>query len=236
MVKKRTEKRRKLKKRRYAIALIFVLLIFAAGTLFGSYLSKERIDYLENEVYLHRLNFQSLQLQSLFLSSLIIQNRTANCEALNYFLEQNLESVAEAQDNVEKYMRESDKTVFYNYKREYIQAQINYWLIHQEVKKICEPNQVAILYFYSNEACNNCGAQGTILEYLKNKFGQSMLLFWLDADLTSEPMIEIIKKTYNITELPTIVIEDETHKGIMTKTELFEEICNKLENNDVCNV
>ncbi len=228
MVKKRTEKRIRLKKRRYAIALIFVLLIFAAGTLFGSYLSKERIDYLENEVYVHRLNFQSLQLQSLFLSSLISQNRTANCEALNYFLEQNLESVAEAQQKVEKYMRESDKTVFYNYKREYIQAQINYWLMYQEVKRICEPNQAAILYFYSNEACNNCGAQGTILDYLKNKFGQSILIFSLDADLIDEPMIGILKETYNVEELPSLVIEDELHEGLMNKQELSKEICKYL--------
>ncbi len=221
--------RKRIKKRRYAFALFFVILIFAAGMLIGSILSQSRIDYLENEVYEHRLNFQSLQLQSLFLTSLLDQNQTANCQTLNYFLEQNLVAVAEAQNKVDQYTQESGEKIFFNYKREYNQAQINYWLLHLQVKNVCEPNQVAILYFYSHYTCANCKTQGTILDYLKNKFGQSMLLFWIDADLIDEPMINIMKRTYNVTELPTLVIEDEIYHGFIDSEELVITICNNIE-------
>ena len=122
-------------------------------------------------------------------------------------------------------MKESSEKSYTELKREYIISQMRYWLLNKKIKESCPAKHVSVLYFYSNEECDDCGPQGTILSYLKEKLKDRLLIFSLDADFVDEPMINILKETYNITETPSIVIEEEVFNNLVNKEDITKKIC-----------
>ena len=56
-----------------------------------------------------------------------------------------------------------------------------------------------------------------------------MLNFALDGDYDKEPMIRILKKTYEIERFPTIVIDDEKFEGLTDKDIVLAEICKRYD-------
>ena len=113
--------------------------------------------------------------------------------------------------------------------RQYLLDNLNYFILSEKAKKLCNFDVVNVLYFSSESKCMGCPAQGTILTYLKNLFNERLLVFPLDTDI-SEPMIEILKSKYNIKELPAIVIEGKTYQGIMLREDLLKLICREFIN------
>ena len=229
---RKERKRRKLSKDKYFYAFVIATLIFVVGVLIGIFITDARINYLENIVYSSKLESQSLQLQLLYSNFLTEEAR--NCDILNSILERNLEEVGRAEKVVDRYIRESEQPQYRNYKRDYLQTVINYWILYHKTEEVCPMDRVAILYFYSNDYCTDCGPQGTILEYMKKKFDQDLLLFWIDADFVDEPMVSILKEKYNVTELPTLVLEDEVIYGFINKDDLLDRICSYLPKHEQC--
>ena len=223
---------RKISKRRMTFAFMLTCFIFLIGLLVGYTLTLERTDYLENIGYKQKLDYESLQLQSLYID---LSASNASCSIFNNILETSLNDVGSAQAKIDMYMKESSEKSYTELKRNYILAQMRYWLLNKRIKESCPPEHVSILYFYSNEECVECGAQGTILNYLKEKLKDKLLVFSLDADFIQEPMVTILKQTYNITKIPSLVIEDETFNKLVGKEDLIQEICNYYtEKPDLC--
>ena len=213
---------RKVSKKRFLIALILTCAIFLLGLLVGHTLSLERTDYLVDITYKQKLDYESLQLQSLYLD---LSATNASCSIFNNILETSLNDVADAQSKVDFYMLESAEKSYTELKRDYILTQIRYWLLNKKIKENNKEEHISVLYFYSNQDCVECGAQGTILTYLKEKLKDKLLVFSLDADFTGEPMVAVLKQTYNITKIPSIVIEDEVFDKLIGKDDLIKEIC-----------
>lgn len=216
---------RKISKKRFFLALVLTSIIFLLGLLVGHTLTLDRTSYLADISYRQKLDYESLQLQSLFLD---LSASNQSCSLFNKILETSLTNVADAQAKVDFYLLESTmgSDTYKDLKRDYSLAQIRYWLLNKKIKETCEPDHVSILYFYSNEECVDCGPQGTILIYLKEKLKDKLLVFSLDADFIDEPMINLLKQTYNITRVPSIVIEDRLFNELLSKDELIKEICN----------
>ena len=208
---------------KYFMAFVFSFLIFVIGIMLGSYLSTERVDYLRDIANKQKLDYESLELQSLYLSTAELRNES--CIVLSRILEQSLKTVADAQIKVESYIRQISDSRYNDIKREYSIAQIRYWLLDKKIKDICEMDSVSILYFYSDANCDDCGAQGAILTYLKEKLKDRLLIFALDYDFASEPLIELFKIEHNIDSIPSLVIANKSYTGLMTKEKLLEEIC-----------
>ena len=221
--------KRKLSWKKYVLALVLTCLIFLIGVLVGNTLTIERTTYLEDVAYKQKLDYESLQLQSLYLD---LKATNASCSTFNHILETSLNDVANAQARVDFYMMESKnkgKKSYTELKRDYILAQVRYWLLNEKIKENCEPEHVSVLYFYSNEDCLECGAQGTILTYLKEKLKDKLLIFSLDADFIDEPMVNLLKQTYNITKIPSLVIKENVHDRLVSKDELVEDLCSFYE-------
>jgi len=214
---------RKVSTKRFILAFILTSFVFLIGLLVGYTLTAERTDFLEDIAYKQKLDYESLQLQSLYLD---ISANNASCSIFNNILDTSLNDVANAQSKIDLYMKESSKESYTELKREYLLAQIRYWLLNKRIKENCQNEQVSILYFYSNENCVECGAQGTILSYLKEKLKDKLLVFSLDADFNTEPMVNLLKKNYNIEKIPSIVIEDHVFPKLVGKEQLTKEICN----------
>ena len=205
------------------MAFVFSALIFVLGVMIGNLLSKERVDYLKDVAYKQRLDYESLDLQSLYISTTNLRNES--CSALGKILEQSLKSVADAQSKVELYIKQRNDPRYSDIKREYSTAQIRYWLLDKKIKDICKIDSVSILYFYSDKECQDCGAQGTVLTYLKEKIGDRLLVFSLDSDFSQEPLIALVAINHNIIEVPSLVLENKSYSGLFAKESLLKEIC-----------
>ncbi len=218
--------------KRYVLALVLTSFVFLIGLLVGYTLTSERTGYLEEIAYKQKLDYESLQLQSLFLD---INADNTSCSSFNNILESSLNDVADAQAKVDFYIQESSEEDYTEIKRDYLLAQIRYWLLNKKIKENCQAEHVSILYFYSNDECVECGAQGTILSYLKERLKDKLLVFSLDADFGEEPMIRVLKHTYNITNIPTIVIEESVFDSLVGKDDLTKEICDYyIEKPELC--
>jgi len=213
---------RKVSFNRYLGILIVTIVVFVIGLLLGITVVKTRVSYLEDVAYKQKIDYESLQLQSMYID---IIKTNQSCPVFNKILEASLDDVANAQMKIDSYMKESSSNSYVEIKRDYVLAQIRYWLLNNKIIESCGSDSVAILYFYSNEDCFECSTQGTILSYLKEKLGKRLLVFSLDSDFEAEPMVSVVKGVYNITTVPSLILKNEKMDGFIDLKNLTTNIC-----------
>ena len=216
---------RELKARRYIIAFVLTIAIFSIGILLGVIVSTQRETAISKANAMQKLDYDSLQLQYLFLTASTLDK---NCNAMLSALEHSTSQLESSREKLESYIDENDFWDYDALKKDYMLAEIRYWLFAKKANEICKRNNAAVLYFYSNEedSCRDCNAQGLILTYLKEIFGDKLLIFSIDGDY-SEQMIGILRGNYNVTEYPTIVINEDVYVGLQDKEDLYNLICGK---------
>ncbi len=220
---------RSFSKQRYMIAGLITILIFALGLLLGMVVDYERVQSLEEKYYENELDYRSLQLQFSFLD--FTGHDKNSCAAFEVAMKNSVTDLSDSLDKVEQY-QESAKTQqesFALIQRRYILDNIRYWMVVEEAKKVCDINRLGVLYFYSNDNCPSCPDQGVILTYYKKKYGDSLLVFPIDVDnAVKEPVLEVIMGRFNVTTLPSLVVDSETYSGVISKAELAPIICDGL--------
>ncbi len=220
---------RSFRRGRYVIAFFLTSAIFIIGILFGFIIADYRSSNIADLSKVQRLDYDSLQLQYLYINSFLQQK---NCPAAMTALNKNLHDLEMTRLKLEAYISSpvgGGSKEFELVKREYLLAEIRYWLFLKQTEGVCKDDSVPVLYFYSNNNCPDCVTQGMILTYLKDKFKEKLLIFSLDADFVSEPLIGILKDSYNITSVPAMVIKNSTYQGLKTKEELITFICRGYE-------
>ena len=175
---------------------------------------------------MQRMDYDSLQLQYLYINTFVQEK---NCGAAMKALDKNLNDLELTRMKLEAYLSTpiAGTKEFDVLKREYLQSEVRYWLFLKQTEEVCknEQDSVSVLYFYSNQQCPDCVTQGMVLTYLKDKFKEKLLVFALDSDFAQEPLIGILKDSYNITSVPSLIIQNEPYQGLKTKEELLPIIC-----------
>lgn len=211
----------------YLVAGFITLLVFITGLLVGITTSDKRLSFSEEQINQHRLELDSLQLQYLFMDQ---QGTKSNCAAISLTLEENIKKLSVLGEKIGRYSENVNfnEQEFNFVKREYLLAQIRYWLLAQKAKQICNTDALTVLYFYSDEAeCFECTTQSRILTHLKGMFKDKLLVFSLDASFLQEPLVPILQQTYNVTRFPSVVVEDKSFYGLVNEDELTEELCSR---------
>lgn len=207
--------------KKHITALVLTAAIFIIGLLIGITITQSRSTYLEEAVRSQKLDYESMQLQSLYITSL-----NQSCSVLSKALESSLNNLETARIKLENYITQSRKESLESTKREYMLAELRYWILAQNTKKTCNQDSVLLLYFYQkDELCNSCSTQGYILTALKDKLKNRLLIFSLDSDFVEEPLIPIIKETYDIKTVPAIIIQDQKIEGITSLENITKIIC-----------
>ena len=207
--------------KRHLAVLFITLLILTIGILIGSILGEQRLEFTRADIEKQQGEYESLQMQLLYLTG----QEEKNCEVLLNSLERNIYDLENSRVKLEGYILGSEGADFNTVKRDYILTEIRYWLMASEAKKVCPSESVSVLFFYKmDEACSDCSAQGHVLTYLKNIFGEKLLVFSLDVDF-DEPMVQILKENYALDKLPSLVINDKVFEGLVKKEELINELC-----------
>ena len=208
-------------RRRYVVALVLTIIVFSLGLLIGYGITGIRLQYTADVEKQQRLAYDSLQVQTLYISNLL---ERGDCNALAKTLEKNIDDVERTAQKLEDFIKDTKSKEDYSVlKRQYVISQIRYWLLAQEANKICKKDSVAVLYFYSvnEEGCGDCTTQGVILSYLKEVLKEKLLVFSLDANFNEEPLIGLITGNYNVKKTPALIMNDKLYEGLISKESLF---------------
>ncbi|MBT4447055.1 hypothetical protein HOA92_01280 [archaeon] len=229
---------RKISTDKYIIAAILTFLIFSLGLTLGIILEDERYNWAEDINQAQDVEYLSLQLQYLFLTT-VLDSNTPNKDSCTILTTSLQDSVNDLSDSLAKIVEyEEENTLpdeeFILLKRRYTLDNIRYWMLAKQAAEKCEKDFVTVLYFYY-EGCPDCPSQGTVLSYYKAILEDSLLVFPIDQALASEePLAQILFSLYEIEEFPSVVIGDTTHIGYVNKDELKELFCSEQENLSIC--
>jgi len=217
--------REPIKKSRYLLAFVITLIVFLLGVFLGNIVSTARIEFSENIAAQQRSEYDSLQLQYLYVSEFLEQE---NCPAASQALDQNLRNLEVARQKLENFIESGNEKELRTIKRDYMLAEIRYWLLSRKAKQTCKDNVVTILYFYSTKNCKDCDIQGAVLTSLKNTFKDKLLIFSIDSNFEDEAMIKIIKDSFNLKTTPSLLINNQPKEEFVSKKELKEIICSQF--------
>ena len=220
-------------KGKYLLAAFITAIIFLLGLFLGMTIEGKRVLYIEKTSKEQQLAFEGLQLQYNWITQL---SQEKNCPAIFKTFEDYIDKLAKSQERLETYSEEAklDKADFLNLKREYLQAELNAWLLAERVKTSCNESMMStILYFYSTDRlCPTCGQQALVLSYLKGVFKEKVLIFSIDSSLEQESMIPLLKSIYLIAQYPTLIVDGKKFEGLAAGDELLKEICVNYEKNE----
>ncbi len=228
---------RHFKKNRYIVAGIITMSIFLLGLMLGLVIEAKRIQYVEFHNRMEKLDYSSLQLQYAYIDYL---RQEENCPAMSKALQDSIIQLEMTRIRLENYEREAtivNRNEFDLLKREYIIAQLNYVILAERTKKMCDLDMINVLYFYSTKReCPKCEDQAFVLTFLKNELRERLLIFALDSNYEKEPMIGMLKSQYEISEFPTLVVDGEPYPGFSSKDDLLGIICPIYkEKPEICN-
>ncbi|MCK4669685.1 MAG: hypothetical protein KAT43_00670 [Nanoarchaeota archaeon] len=219
---------RKISKEKYVIAAIITAAIFFMGFFLGLVVENKRVDVMSDLYQEHTVAFSSSQMQYEYLSE-FTSNETCNSVFDTYY--RSLEDLDKTQRRLESFSKNEkiNHKQFDLLKREYLLSEIKFWLLAKKIKDQCNSDMVPLLNFHSDpKICPDCDEQSFVLNYLKKKFGQKLLIFSFNLKDINEPMVNVLKMSYNVTSLPTLIVEDLKFEGFTARDELEPAICARL--------
>lgn len=192
-------------------AAILTAVVFILGVLLGYYMESGRLTEIEEEYKKIEIQWADAKLQTVYYQTL----SPDLCEAA---IEENLkfsDKVYEEGLKLEKY-EESNKLTkekFLLDKKRYTLLKVEFLLNSIFLKEKCEVAKYTnLVYFYANEPTKDQEIQqktiSKILKDLKDKQKEKLMLIPLPIDLDIS-VINVIKKSYNINSIPTILINEE---------------------------
>jgi len=204
--------RREFRKMRYFIVFVITTLVFFMGIWAGQLISKDKFSQLE-ETQLD-LRTQTITLETQF--ELISKNPCILLESDEFSRE--LYQMGQRLSFMEERYGKNNEEVL-GLKEYYSLLEIRHWLFMEQIKKECEADFITILYFYSNLGdCEKCEQQGYLLTYLTEKY-QGIRIYSFDVNIDN-PALEILKESYKISEVPSLIIDNKVYSRFMNALNL----------------
>lgn len=219
---------------RYVVVAVITLTIFILGVSLGFIMDNQRLKWADFKNKEQKIDYESLQWQYLFLTS--AENKGEVCILLRAALEKSIADLGESLEKVQNYRKQSpiNQNEFEVIERTYLIDNLKYWLYAKKTKVECGAQYLTILYFFSND-CPICPDQGIVLTYYKKKYEENLLVFPINLDFEKkETSVRILRNVYNITQLPSIVVENKKYEGLVQKEELGKIICSSFSNKSLC--
>jgi hypothetical protein len=206
---------------RAVLAGLMTMVVFVSGFSVGMLWDSFRKDRIRDE-----LDEISVYSASLFLESQLIDEAT--CPAYLPLLKDALSDISESLENYRRYSDGSlfgldRQSVLY---RRYLLSNVRYWMLVREYKQTCGWNVSTVIYFFDESCGGACSAMSTRLSYLKQEYGDDLLVFPVNLGLArDDPVANTLLGLYNVTSFPTTVINGEVHRGELSLPELEDLTC-----------
>lgn len=200
---------REISRYRYIVAAFLTLIIFVTGALTSNLVDDYRSEKLQTELQEDLTEVESNQLQLAYL-----QSENLSCNTMDTGLKSITRGynsrLAKIQTFRDRSLIKSER--FNNLRRRYIISGIRYWMFAQEMKERCDFSPNTALFFtksLENETCEACARQGRQLTLLKKEYDGEFLVFSVPTSL-DDGMVEILQDRYNVSEVPTTVVNGDT--------------------------
>lgn len=206
------------KKRRlnYISAISFTLLILIIGIFIGWMYSNSVINKFQNEQ--EQLN---LLIDGIDVTNMLYESNKCNASLSDIFSLKN--DVGKEVSNLEDRLGKEDEYVLLK-KELYQLVEIKTFLLTKKLRDECNYSYDNILFFYSNSdkdklSMRRSEDQGYILDnlYLRNK--EKIFIFSFDIN-NENPALMALKKSYNITQSPSLVINGKLYSGFRSINEI----------------
>jgi len=207
------------RKRLLIIASITTIILYFMGILTGYFVqvkvlsrTEEELEKVQEEFYDYKQNLENIQLEQLYLTT---HQGELSCKILVSTIDEMHNNLAyfwsKLPSKLEVYEKYSEvQPEYVRLKRDYTLLSIRTWLLSLDVKKKCGEEIIPALYFYSRD-CDSCIDQSYVLDELKRE-NPNFSAFIVDFNL-DESIVKIIKNVYNVTEVPSFIINDRLYPG-----------------------
>jgi hypothetical protein len=222
-------------KRRYWMAAVFTFVIFAFGLSVGMVAEQQRTKYVDAMYTAQSSEYESLQLQYAYLTSL--STAKESCPALQYSLNIYMKHLEDTRIRLENYQETSssiNKDGFDSLKRQYIIAEVKAWMFTRKLKEACNDTEIVTVLNFHSKDCERCEDEGMVLSYFKDVFKEKVLIFSFDADYEKEPLVAMLKSTYDVTMYPTLIVENQKYAGFIASEDLGKVLCANYKNESYC--
>lgn len=204
------------------LSLGISVMIFTAGLLLGISLDDTKTSDIISNINQNELNSESYNVEKDFLNVFGGDKCTLSNPRLNDLSEES----AKIGRLLTKY--ESTNTLKnpeFNYlKRKYTLLEIKTYTLFTSLKKECNYNYTTILFFYDNND-DTSTRQGYVLDTLV-KISQNIHIFSFDRNF-NDPALETLKIHYNITQSPSLIINNREKKEGLIDLDLLLKSANE---------
>lgn len=208
---------------RSVLAGLITLFIFLSGFTLGFFWDSMKGDALGKDI-----DEMTVYSTSLLIESQLIDETT--CDAFWPILKDSLEDLGDSMKRYLEYSESSTLDLDYGdilYKK-YLLSNIRYWMFTEKYKQTCGWNVSTVVFFFDDGCKSECDAMSTRLDYLKRKYNNEVLIFPINLFLAQDdPVTNSLVLLYNVTELPTVVIDGEVHNSLSLE-ELEALVCQKI--------
>jgi len=206
----------------YIKAALLTFLVFISGVAIGWYLDETRVSFVKSKIDELEISFSNLALEEEFYRS-IATNKDTIC---NIYISKANDLALQA-GKLGSYLesfREISKFNLHNIeglKDKYFILNLKLWLYMRKLREECNYNTTTILFFYTSvKRCEDCVAQGIVLDQLKKSDPEKYMIFATDVD-SKLGIVNALKVYFNVTQLPTLIInEDQKIEGFVSRQEL----------------
>ena len=206
--------RRDIPKSKFLAAFFITAFIFLLVIMANNYFNEAKLNQL-NALY-NNLRIDALNAEVQY--EIISENP---CVALNFDpISQELFKLGEKLTSMEESLGKKNAQVL-DLKKYYSILEIRQYLFVKKSSKQCNKDATPILFFYSNnEDCPECESQGFVLNYIRNSV-PGAYIYSFDVNLDSSP-IKALKLSYNVTSVPSIVINEKAYPGFKDSDEIIK--------------
>ncbi len=207
---------RKISSNIHLTTLVITLLIFAIGVFMGMQIANQTTSQVQQQISQLEEGNYNLQLLTLINSSSYSQAVLCGTleKEVGSFQQQTFSMGSNLQFLEGKY-GSNDPSVI-SLKVEYSTLEARDFMLLQKINERCDNPYFIVGYFYSNENCGSCGAQGNYLTSFREAHS-NVMVYSFDVDLEGQSSaIELLSSLYNVSSTPMIVIPNETLTGLQT--------------------
>jgi len=221
------------KKKLFLIASITTLILYFLGVLTGyliqeKVLSKtqEELKKVKEEFFVYKQNLENVQLEQLYLTT---YQGDLNCKIRVSLINEMHDKLAyfwsKLPSKLEVYEKYSEiQPDYIQLKRDYTLLSIRVWLLSLNIKEKCGEDIIPALYFYSKD-CDKCIEESYVLDSIK-KEKPNFSAFIVDYNL-NESIVKVIINVWNVTKVPSFIINDKLYSGYQNLTGMREIISKK---------
>jgi len=192
-------------------AFFIAVLVLIIGFIIGYAIESARLNSALNDYRQFEVSMLDLKLQDYYFQT-IDQGQCSQAISANFNFS---DKVYQTGLDIEKYEQNSQilTGMILTEKEQYVLLKTEIWLNSVLLKNRCGDPFHTIVYFYSQNPSETTrqeqAAISDTLKQLKDKYGNALILLPIAGDLNLD-IVSIQMENYNITSLPTILIDEHT--------------------------